>query len=67
MLFGYFGERAGGLAGGKHYEPAAWRCVRQVRRQAARGMCGGDRGLKQRFQEFARFGRHAVLNYRPRF
>jgi len=60
MLFGFLGERAGGLAGGKHHQPAAWRRVWQMRRQAARGMRGGDRGPKQRFQQFARFGRHAA-------
>jgi hypothetical protein len=60
MLLRYFGQRAGGLAGGKHYEPPAWMRVRQMRRQAARGMRGGDRGSKQRFQQFARFGRHAA-------
>jgi hypothetical protein len=64
MFFGHLGERAGSLASGEHDQAPAWRRVRQMRRQAARRMRGGDRDAKQGFKEFARFGRHRCLNDR---
>src|SRR6516162_4415302 len=64
LFLGYLGERTRGFAGGEHDQaPARWR-FRQMRRQAARWMRGGDCDPKQGFEEFKRFGRHHCLNNR---
>ena len=49
-----FGHRARRLAGGEDDQPPARRRLRQVRRQAAARMRGGDRAAKQRFEKLVR-------------